>query len=54
MQKDCVHKVYYCKITGGNRCRTCKKLLDDFGNEYQQTKTIEEPKQKIITATFKK
>ncbi len=40
-EERCVHKVYYCLATGGNRCRKCKKLLNDFGKEYQEiTKTI--------------
>lgn len=29
------HKVYYCLRTGGLRCRKCKILLNDFGNEYK-------------------
>ncbi len=30
-----VHKPYYCLKTGGLKCRKCKILLTDFGNEYK-------------------
>ena len=54
MNLEHVHKPYYCYKTGGMRCRKCKKVLNDFGQEYrdkteEQIDVIRRVSKKIIS-----